>query len=66
MKEHAATDQAKCEVHFDHVAYENNLLGAVVKLRKQLLTSSYLSVCPNGTTRLPVKGFLRNLLFEYI
>ena len=32
---------------------------------KRLLASSCLSVCPHATTRLPLDGFSRNLIFEY-
>jgi hypothetical protein len=39
-------------------------LGAVAKFRKA--TSSFvMSVCPHGTTRLPVNGFSWNFIFEY-
>jgi hypothetical protein len=34
-------------------------------VEKRLLVSSYLSVRPHETTRLPVDGFSWNLIFEY-
>ena len=37
----------------------------LAKLRNWLLASSCLSVSPHGTTRLPLDGFLWNLIFEY-
>jgi hypothetical protein len=42
-----------------------HILGAFEKLRKPLLASSCLSVCPHGTTRPPLAGFPWNLIFEY-
>jgi len=46
------------------------LLGAFAKLRKRLLITSCLSVsvsvCPHGTTRLPLDGFSWNLILEYL
>ena len=42
-----------------------NILGAFAKLWKRLLASSCLSVCPHGTTRLPLdRIFMKNLVFE--
>jgi hypothetical protein len=35
-------------------------------LEKRLPASSGLSVCPHGTPRLPLDGFSRNLIFEFI
>jgi hypothetical protein len=32
----------------------------------RLLASSYLSVCPHGTTGLPLRGFSRNFMFELL
>jgi len=44
-------------------------LGAFAKLRKRLLASSCLFVCPSvrphGSARLPLDGFSWNLIFEY-
>jgi hypothetical protein len=37
--------------------------GAFPELRKA--TISFTSVCPNGTTRLPLDGFCLNLIFEF-
>ena len=42
---------------------ETSFLGAFAKLR--LLASSCLSVCPHGTTRLPLDVFSRNLISKY-
>ena len=39
-------------------------LGAFAKLRKAAIASSYLSVCPRGTTRPTLDGVLWNLIFE--
>ena len=41
--------------------------GAFVKLRKATISfvmSVCLSVCPHGTTHIPLDGFAWNLLFE--
>ena len=38
------------------------ILGAFAELRK--VTVSFMSVCPHGTTRLPLDRFWLNLLFE--
>jgi hypothetical protein len=47
----------------------NLFLGMFAIFRKAILVSSCLSVlssaCPHGTTRLPLDGFSRNLIFEY-
>jgi hypothetical protein len=43
-------------------------LGALAKLRNatvSLVRSLCLSACPHGTFRLPLKGFLWNLIFVY-
>jgi hypothetical protein len=43
-------------------------LGALVKLRKATISfviSVRLSVRPYGTSRLPLDGFSRNLVFNY-
>jgi len=42
-------------------------LGTFAKLRKSAISivmSVCPSVCPHGTTRLPLNGFSRNLIFE--
>ena len=39
-------------------------LGTLAKLRNWLLASFCLSVCPHGTTRLPLDGFVWNLIFQ--
>ena len=47
----------------------DTLLAYSQNCEKQLLASSYLSVCPSvcahGTTRLPLDGFSRNLISEH-
>jgi len=42
-----ATSQGKCEVRFDHVAYESSLLSGVEKMRKAIISFiiSLSSVC---------------------
>ena len=40
-------------------------LGAFAKLRKRLSASSYLSVRPQKTTRLPLEGFPWKSMFEH-
>ena len=43
-------------------------LGAFAKLRKATISfvmSVRLSVCPHGTSRLPLDGFSRNLILQY-
>jgi hypothetical protein len=45
------------------------LLGAFIKLRKATLSYVIcllccLSVCPHGTTQLPIEGFFLNLIFQ--
>ena len=40
-------------------------LGALAKLRKRLLASSCPSVCPHGTTLLPLDGFWWNSIFDF-
>ena len=43
-------------------------LGELAKLRKTTISSVMSvgpSVCPHGTTRLPLDGFSLNLIFEY-
>ena len=43
-------------------------LVAFAKLRKASMSfiSVRLPVCPHGTTRLPLDGFSRNFIFEYL
>jgi hypothetical protein len=43
---------------------ENAVLGAFTKLRKAIIIF-FMSVCPHGTTRLPLDGFSWSLIFEY-
>jgi hypothetical protein len=40
----------------------NCFLGAFVEMRKA--TISFMSVCPHGTTRLPLDGFSWNLIYK--
>jgi hypothetical protein len=46
------------------LVHTNYVLGAFAKLRKRLLASSCLSVCPHGTTWLSLFGCLFNFIFE--
>jgi hypothetical protein len=48
---------------FDCVFMVNSFLGAFVKLRKATI-SFVMSVCPHGITRLPMDGYLWNLVYE--
>jgi len=41
-----------------------NFAGSFVKLRKAVI-NFVMSVCPYGTTRLPLEGILLHLIFEY-
>jgi len=50
---------------FHYTALTDWFLGAFAKLRKCLIASSYLSVCPHGTALLPPARIPRNLIFEY-
>jgi hypothetical protein len=42
-----------------------NILGGIAKLQKANLASSFLSVRLYGTTRLPLKTFSGDFIFEY-
>jgi hypothetical protein len=49
-------------------SYGYRFVGALAKLRKATISFAMPvcpSVCPRGTTRLPLDGFLWNLIFEY-
>jgi len=58
-------------VHTDRNSDSHKLIGTVLvamaKLqeKKRILYSSCPFVCPVGATRLPIDGFLWNLVFEY-
>jgi len=53
-----------CEVVSEHYVGKMQFLGAFAKLRNAII-SFVMSVCPHGTTRLPLDGFSWNLVFEY-
>ena len=46
------------------IALTASFLGALAKLRKKRLRHVRPSVCPHGTTRLPLDRLSRNLIFE--
>ena len=56
------TEQLALFIGTAHSQYRLLYLGA--KLRKMTI-SFVMSVCPHGTTRLPLDGFSWNLIFEY-
>ena len=59
--------QKQCEIILQVIALFQ-FLSSFKKLRKADI-SYFISVCPSvrshGTTRLPLDGFSRNLIFEY-
>jgi len=62
---HVKYEASCCHVSQNVEQYFYPLLGAFPKLQKQLLASSWLSVCPRRTTRFPLDGFQLNLIFQY-
>jgi hypothetical protein len=59
------------ENHIKHInklhGKREEILGVLEKLRKATITTAMSicpSVCPHGTTRLPLENFPRNLVFE--
>jgi hypothetical protein len=50
-----AGKEVTCQLHC-HLFTEETLLGAFAKLRKATI-SCVMSVCPHGTTGLPLDGF---------
>jgi hypothetical protein len=58
------TSRERCHyAKFPGLLRHSRFLDTFPKLRKA--TINFLSVCPHGTTRLPLDGFSWNLIFEY-
>jgi hypothetical protein len=61
-------NNSNIKIFFTQKQVKDQFLGTFGKLRKATISfvmSGRPSVCPHGTTRLPLDGFWRNLMFDF-